>query len=441
MSRLKKLQDRKAALAASQKKLLETADADGRTELNEAEKTQWDANAAELVSVEAGLKRELELQEIERSMSPVRDVNESTAEERAALTGIRVKDNFVDDPKKGFKTHREFLLAVMETGRRGRIEDPRLRFLAAAGSDEQSTFSDPHGGFLLPGGLAPNVMSVMAESDPISGRTTQIPMQTATVDINARVDRNHSTSVSGGLRVYRRAEGDTSASSRQEYEQVTLRATSLFGLAYATEEVLQRSPISFVALLEAGFRDEFVAKQVDERLNGSGVGMMEGIKNTAAMISVAKETGQAADTVLYENVIKMRSRCWGYGNAIWMANHDVLPQLMLLNQSIGTAGVAIWQPSGREDHPDLLLGRPLIFSEFCATVGDQGDLICANWSQYLEGTLTGLDQAESIHVRFVNHERTFKFWLENDGKCWWRSALTPKRSAQTLSPYVFLDAR
>ena len=44
-------------------------------------------------------------------------------------------------------------------------------------------------------------------------------------------------------------------------------------------------------------------------------------------------------------------------------------------------------------------------------------------------------------MRFLNHERTFKFWLENDGQSWWRSPLTPKESSETLSPIVVLQER
>ncbi len=163
--------------------------------------------------------------------------------------------------------------------------------------------------------------------------------------------------------------------------------------------------------------------------------------NNDALVSVAKETGQAAATIVYENVIKMRARMWGYHNAIWLANHDCLPQLMLMNQSVGTGGVPVWQPSGREDHPDILLGRPLVFTEYMQTLGTAGDLMCTNWTQYLEGTYQPLQSAESVHVRFVNHERCFKFWMRNAGACWWRAALTPKNSSATLSPYVRLATR
>jgi len=47
--------------------------------------------------------------------------------------------------------------------------------------------------------------------------------------------------------------------------------------------------------------------------------------------------------------------------------------------------------------------------------------------------------AESMNVRFVNHERAFKFWLRNAGAPWWRAALTPRESTTTLSPFVVLS--
>ena len=124
-----------------------------------------------------------------------------------------------------------------------------------------------------------------------------------------------------------------------------------------------------------------------------------------------------------------------------MANHDTLPQLMLLNQSVGTGGVPVWQPSAREDRPDTLLGRPIFFTEYTDTVGNADDILLCNWSQFLEGVYQPMQSAESIHVRFLNNERTFRFSLRNAGSCWWRAALTPKNSSNTLSPFVGLAAR
>jgi HK97 family phage major capsid protein len=403
----------------------------------------------------------------------------ASAPKRKLPSGIEVEERWINDPSKGFSSHVEFLRAVMDAGQGQRV-DSRLRPLAmahhreeedaprgadylvplaftpsvsrtsmidaltrqaTAGSDEAGTYSDPYGGVLVGKSFRPDLLKVMPEGDPMGQYTTKVPMDTPTVEIPARVDKNHTSSVSGGLRVYRRAETQTASSSRMELETVELKASALFGTAYATEELLARSLISFLAILKAGFSDEFNSKLIRERLEGTGVGQYEGVLNTDCIVSVAKETGQAADTLLKENIDKMVSRCWRYGVAIWLANHDCIPQLMSLTQTVGTGGVPVsyfqMQPGGQAS----LLGRPLFFSEYMPKIGDTGDLLLGNWAEYLEGTLSPLQNSESMHVRFLEHERTFKFWMENAGKVWWRSALTPAKSAQTLSPFVKLDAR
>lgn len=359
------------------------------------------------------------------------------------------KANFEDDPKKGFATPREFFAAVLAVSTGEQAADERMSFLsgrrnqfsAAVGSDEHSRFSDPHGGFLVPAAFINTMLSTSWDGDPMAGRTTAIPMAAPSVDIPARVDKNHTSSVSGGFRVYRTAEGDTAADSRSTFETITYKATQLMGVTYATEQLLRDSAITVLAMIENGFREEFASVLVEERLTGSGVGKFLGVLNSPALVTVAKESGQAADTINYDNVLKMRSRVWRYGGAIWMANHDALPQLAKLSLVVGTGGAPVWVPSAGPDIPDMLMGRPIIFHEHMETLGDLGDIICCNWSQYLEGTRQGVTSDESVHVRFLNNERTFRFTMENAGAPWWRSALTPKKSSSTLSPFVALAAR
>lgn len=344
---------------------------------------------------------------------------------------------------RGFKDHREFLTCVMQAGR-GYAMDNRLVPLATAGSDEARGNSDPAGGFLLPQGFHPELMSIKPEDDPVGGLTTKIPMEAPMVKIPARVDTTHTTSVSGGLTVTRRPETVAGTPSQMSLYQISLEAHSLFGLSYASEEILARSPISFIAILSQGFSQQFAGHLLNERLNGTGVGEFLGICNAAnaALITVTKESGQAAATIVKENIDKMRSRCWGYSRAIWLANHDCLPQLSSLAQIVGIGGAPVQYLSvDTTNNTGTLAGRPIYFSEFTQTIGTAGDLVLANWSEYLEGTYQPMASAESIHVRFVNHERTFKFWMENCGQPWWKAPLTPKYSTTTLSPFVVMGAR
>lgn len=351
-----------------------------------------------------------------------------------------VKDRVQDDPKKGFKSHVEYFKAIIDNPNPRTCKNEGLNYLSTAGSDEHSGSNDAFGGYLIPEGLMPGLMTVDAEEDFIAGRVQAVPMATPVVHINARTDKDHTSSVSGGLRVYRRAETNDVASSRMQTEQIRLGAESLMGISYATEELLQDSPISVAALVSAGFQQEFGSKLINERLNGTGVGQFEGIANCPALVTVAKESGQAADTLTYNNLLNMFARMWRPSQAIWICNQTCIPQLGVLNQTVGTAGVPAWQPSAREGLPSTIFGQPVFFTEYCEALGDLGDIYFANWSQYLEGTYRPMESAESVHVRFVENERAFRFTMRNDARSWWRSALTPKKGV-TLSPFVTLAAR
>jgi HK97 family phage major capsid protein len=139
-------------------------------------------------------------------------------------------------------------------------------------------------------------------------------------------------------------------------------------------------------------------------------------------------------------VVNMRARCWRYPQAVWMANEDCYEQLATLSLGEGSAQSLLFLPSRDEETPDFLAGRPIFFSEYCESLGGQGDLILGVWSQYIEGTYqTG--NGDSMHVRFLEHERAFKFYLRNDGSPWWLSPLTPQNTSTTLSPFVVLQER
>ena len=224
-------------------------------------------------------------------------------------------------------------------------------------------------------------------------------------------------------------------------ELITLKATGLFGLAYASEILLQDSPQSFAALIDSGFRTQMGAHILNEKLNGLGGAQYTGVIGAPCKVEITKETNQAADTINYDNVLKMRARCWGYGNAVWLANHDCLPQLAKMSLAVGTGGAPVYVPGSFGASPDTLLGRPIFYSEYAPTVGDAGDLLLVNWSQYLEGVYQPIQSADSIHVRFVEHERTFKLWTRNCGAPWWRSYLTPAKGTNYLSPIVYIQAR
>lgn len=361
------------------------------------------------------------------------------------LSEISVRDAAENDPHFGFANVAEYLEDVREfTVNRAEPTDRFRRALNAVGSDEHATFSNPDGGFLIPAPLLGGELTLDPFAiQPDTGlQSRQIPMGNAqTLRINARVDKNHSTSVTGGFTVNWRGEAQTPQSSKTKWEQIELRVNGLDGLAYATDEQVRYAPMSIGTVIQAGFGSEWRSKLNDARIRGTGVGQFEGYLNSDALITVAKEGGQGADTINATNVRKMRARAYNYGQCAWMVNQDCYTELSGMHIAGTNSDQFIFVPGNGSDIPDTLLGRPVVYDENASTLGDKGDISLVNWNEYIEGQSGGADFLSSMHVRFLEAEMAYRFTVYVDGKSWWKSPLTPKKSAATLSPFVTLTAR
>jgi len=174
----------------------------------------------------------------------------------------------------------------------------------------------------------------------------------------------------------------------------------------------------------------------DAIINGSGVGRPLGILNAGCLVSQAIEAGQAADTVVFENIVKMWSRIFAGSqpNSVWLINQNVFPQLATMSLSVGTGGAPVWLPAGGASGSPYssLMGRPVMPIEQCASIGDLGDIILADFGGgYILATKGGVQSDMSIHVRFVYDESVFRFVVRVDGQPVRASALTPYKGGSS----------
>ena len=183
----------------------------------------------------------------------------------------------------------------------------------------------------------------------------------------------------------------------------------------------------------------------DAIINGTGAGQPAGILSSGAVVSVAAEAGQHAATIVSQNVMNMWARLWNSSrtNAIWLINQDCLPQIMQLSLPVGTGGVPLYVPPGGLSAAPYgtLLGRPVIESEYCQTVGTAGDILLVDLSQYQMIEKGGIQSASSIHVQFLTDQTCFRFVYRCDGQSKWDTPLTPHNGANTVSPFISLAVR
>ena len=271
-------------------------------------------------------------------------------------------------------------------------------------------------------------------------------MQTNRVVLPALVDDDHTTDYFGGIVIYRTGEKGSKTPKNPVFGRIGLTAHKLTGLCYVTDELLQDSPISIEPIVRSTFGQAIAFVQDYDFLRGNGANQAQGVYHSGnpSLVTVSKETGQAADTIVYENIVNMWSRLYpaGHAKSVWIANINTFPQLAKMGLAVGTGGIPVWMPAGGiSGLPyQTLMGRPLLFTEKMATIGDLYDIGLADLSQYLIGEKGGVDVATSIHVRFVTDETAFRFVLRYDGQPWWLAALTPK-AGSSLSPFVTLAER
>lgn len=130
-------------------------------------------------------------------------------------------------------------------------------------------------------------------------------------------------------------------------------------------------------------------------------------------------------------------------NAVWLINQALFPQLFKMSITIGTGGAPVYLPPGGASSSPYgsLFGRPVIPVEYCAAPGTVGDILLVDLSQYQGIDKGGLQTATSMHVRFIYGEMTYRFTFRFDGQPMWKSALTPFKGSDTLTPFVALAAR
>ena len=91
--------------------------------------------------------------------------------------------------------------------------------------------------------------------------------------------------------------------------------------------------------------------------------------------------------------------------------------------------------------PVFLLLQPEVVNEFSSAIGDLGDIVLADWSQYKLATIGGVEAASSMHVQFLTNQMAYRFIRRVDGNSTWQSALTPYKGTKTQSPFITLEAR
>ena len=346
--------------------------------------------------------------------------------------------------KGPFKSLGEQLISVARSAS-GRGTDERLfQIKAPAGMGE----TDPSaGGFPVQQDFADTILRRAYDMGEIAQRVFHLSISANSNGIKIPgIDEQSRATGSrwGGVQSFWVGEGDAATATKPKFRLIELDLKKLMAIWYVTDELLTDST-ALTGIANEAFAEEMTFMIEDSAIHGTGAGQPLGIMKAPCRISVPTEKGQAPKTILYQNLLNMWARMWARSRsqAVWFINQDVEPQLYQVNQIIGTAGVPAYMPPGglSEKPYASLFGRPVVPIEYAETLGTEGDIILADFSQYVMADKNAMQQASSVHVRFLTEEMTFRLTYRVDGQPIWNTPLAPFKGTQTKSPFITLASR
>lgn len=369
----------------------------------------------------------------------------------ATVGNSRIPAEPIKERKGGYRSLGEMAYSVARACMEGGITDPRLERLATATTwgNEQS---GADGGFGVPQDFKNEIMAKVLGEDSLLTRCDQI--NTTSNNFTMIVDETTPWQTSGGIQAYWDGESVAATQSKPEIESRSVKLNKVRALVPVTEELLDDAPAM----------DAYLRRKAPEKINfkvslailqGTGTGQPLGLINSPALVSVAKETSQVADTLVAMNIVKMWNRLYApcRPRSIWLLNQDLEVYLNTMSLAgrdntsafVTTWGAPVYMPAGGlSGLPySTLYGRPVVFTQAAAAIGDQGDIFVADMTQYLALLKSGQNPRveTSMHLWFDQDLMAFKFVLRVGGIPWWGASIAPRSGSNNLSFAVTLDAR
>jgi HK97 family phage major capsid protein/HK97 family phage prohead protease len=347
----------------------------------------------------------------------------------------RTTENLESDPKRGFRNLGHFTFDVVQACKlNGRVSE-NLRAASVFANES----AGPDGGYDVPPEFAAGISSLALSEESLLSRTQNITVEGNSMSFT---DSESTPWGSSGVIASWDGEGSTAIPTKPGTKKKRLELNKLRVLVAATDELLSDSS-AMSSYLTQTMKEAVDWKVQDAIVNGAGAGLPLGITKSAAIVTQSKESGQAADTIVAANIAKMYARGLGGAGAnfVWLLNPDAFPQIITL--TLNNNPIFIANNSGIKGAPDgLLMGKPIILTDTCQTLGNLYDIVYANMNGYRTITKGGGAQfSTSMHLWFDQDIQAFKLVVRMDGAPQLSAAVTPPNSSVTRSHFIALEAR
>jgi HK97 family phage major capsid protein len=426
---LKQLREKRAKLVAQMRGIIETAEAEDR-DLTAEEQQSFDDMQAESATLEKRISRLEGVETVENALNQRVDAHSRRSPiERAGGA----------EASREFESLGQFLNAV-----RFNPNDQRLSFVEGVGAAgdgddrraEQRMDNDPQGGFMVPQQFSQTIMSVEPQDALVRPRANVIPagsppdagITMPTLDQSGAAPGN----VFGGMTFDWIEEGGDKPETDASLGSVSLVPKEIAGFVTVTDKLLRNWQASSTFLTNL-MRGGVAAAEDFAFYRGDGVAKPLGVLNAPVTKFIHRAV---ANQVSYEDLVAMVAvLLMRGGSPVWSAPQSSLPQFATLKDPQGRY---IWQANAVGGFAGTLLGYPLRWNNRAPGLGSKGDILMADWSNYLIKDGSGPFVAASEHVKFTQNKTVIKIFWNVDGAPWMNAPFTEENGYQ-VSPFVALD--
>lgn len=427
---LEQLRARLAEIAAR----LDHADLQASAEgFSDAQTTEIDALETEFGTLNAQLETAQKKEDMKAKLA-------ASAGRKVAPSAAAPRIEVIDRGQAkygGFESTGHWLKAVQHAGISGQ---PDKRLLAATTAYERT---GEDGGFLVPEELSDAIFKKLQVQESLLSSVNSIPVSSNNLTI--KVDESQPWNQ--GISALWTGEGDQISQSKPKFRQAQFRLQKLAALVIATDELLEDATALGGYIVNSA-PDSFMHKINSAIMTGDGVGKPQGVINSPFTVQVSKEGGQASNTVVALNVIKMYNRMFpsSLSRSAWYINPAVQDQLLTMKDA--NNNYMFLSPGGLGNQIatspyGTLLGRPVIpLMGSMPALSSVGDIVFADLKYfYMIQKAQGIKSATSIHMNFDKEETAFRFSMRLDGRCPFATPVTTEFGGYSMSAFVTLQAR
>jgi len=345
---------------------------------------------------------EVEKQEINKELEKM--TTEIKVEEKADIKVIS------EEPT--WKSMGEFLGAVVKAGREHEIDK---RLIKSTGQNE-TTPAD--GGYTVGTDLAKFITQQAQAAAVIEPKCSHMeigPNYTGIKIPQLNETTRSITTLFGGVRVYCVAEGIAKTPFKQAYYQKDIQLKKLCAVNYVTDELLQDNT-ALEGFIRMNVGKAFAWTKDNEIINGTLTAATAIVNNAAtAEVTFAGANPTAAEIAQMYTANLNRARAEWY-----MSTHQYSHLIALAT----TGTFPLFQPSFTTAPAGTLLGRPINIIEQAGVETDESAFMFLDLTDYLVIGKGGIQEAVSIHVKFLEDETAFRWTTRFGGAPLMASTIT-----------------